>query len=807
MDIAEARAPSLVIELYLDLTDLQEDETLTLVDDYGKTWDVARALSPPVKPSGRLMSSSPRKAQLILERWTLEVGEISSTARREWSDPAKIYKHCIVLFRALHTYTQLLPAWKYLRRIAKQPPPLRTLKPHYRIRNGDGDSSRSSDDELLGQDTLHMPLYPSSEPVTGTYAFTPLDCPAGSLSISVVYRNDYEFEVKSAETLWNTHFQKMDEGLDEYEHLGRRPLAVDSPGASQVPGSLPARPRTSRDIPDRSQAYGSMSTFHQVGPTTGSSPISTLRAARDNISPSPTASPPQKIPPNHRTAQGSKSSLRSNESGPAFQRRTSVSFQPFKAGSLASSPATVPQVSPSPGSSVGKTSNLSTLTEARNRNSLTNLPQTALRRPSIPNETAIASSASGSPKPAPISRFSSSFSHRRSRLSSGGGSKTEDDNNSSGKASLSSSAQPGSGTLNEGEGGSSGSVQTDDDNLKDFIGLLEQNKELRSLNRTDFASRDASMRRTSAALSKFQRMRDSTSALTDSMSSSLLLHRSSSSSSRQLSSVPPMVAATSLSTSSSPGKPISPHTPHTPHTPAIPSRLSAVDYSEPHRSRSRPRNVSRREDDITQEESASDATSRDGTNAIDIPTSPRQWLYPRRSSSVSQQNRILDDDPDLYGMRSASMPMDDRPDLSLSELLTVNQPLPMQVGDAANDEAATGTQITALPSDHTEAGDVRGPTSTARRIRLPRTISPLPPFSSDTSIDSPAGSSRGGGASASERHSRYRLDLGSVGTNDEEPLLFDMSEVDQQARRSTDRSTGGSSGAGSDGRRGRFARR
>jgi autophagy-related protein 13 len=126
-------------------------------------------------------------------------------------------------------------------------------------------------------------------------------------------------------------------GMDDHyfePSLGSRPQEI-----GQVPGSLPVNRLHSQNTPDRGQAYGSLSTFHQVGPATGTSPMSALRAARDMPLQSPTGSPLQKLPPNHRTAQGSKSSLRSAEGGPAYQRRTSVSFQPFKAGSLSSSPA------------------------------------------------------------------------------------------------------------------------------------------------------------------------------------------------------------------------------------------------------------------------------------------------------------------------------------------------------------------------------------------------------------------------------------------------------------------------------------
>jgi autophagy-related protein 13 len=519
---------------------------------------------------------------------------------------------------------------------------------------------------------------------------------------------------------------------------------------------------------------------------------------------SPRESPPQKLPPNHRTAQGSKSSLRSAD-GPSFQRRTSVSFQPFKAGSLSSSPAPGPAVPPSPGSSVGRPGSSlgrpSALNQPRNRTSLTALPQAALRTPSLPNDIAIASSGSSSPKPAPITRYSSSFGHRRSRFSTGGRSQTEDDNISSGKGSAASSQQPGSDVmLNEGGGASSGSIKTDDENISEFLKLIEQKKDLKSFNKTDNASKDATMRRTTAQLSKYQRMRDSHTALSDSVSSSMLLHRSSTSSSRQLSSVPQMIAGTSVSTSSSPGKPISPHTPH---TPAIPSRLSAnsiVEYP-PRRSRSRPGHAAREQDGARTREVRQ--TEDQGTTAIDIPTSPRPWNYARRSSSVAQQNRTLEDDPDSFGLRAASLPTDDvdreretqratASDLtssglfaqteSLASVTRVNDPAEAHITLESRDDLPRPLSTSDLPSRRgTHSGSSRGRGLSSRH-------------GSSTSLMT-------GGASSTERQSRYNFSSRPTPLDDDEPLLFQMSEIGGGSRRSLEEGRGGSS-TGSTGRRG-----
>jgi autophagy-related protein 13 len=568
---------------------------------------------------------------------------------------SNVYKRCIPVFRSIYTMCGILPAAK----IAKLNKHSNGLKLRYRIGRGRVPFSKSFE--------LDAPLYPDQQNVTSRFDFGSLQCSAGTLQASVTYRSECVFRVDDSESLLSSHFMVQDDNLFKPTLAGRH----TEPG--QVPGSAPSRRGLMEQAAVHEQTYGSLSTFHNAIPGPSTSPISALRAMAEPGSSRDSA--PQRVPTNQRSSHISRPSLSGPDSGIPSQRRPSISWQPFKAGSLASSPASG-HMPLSPSGSVGRPSPFNPMTH-RSRNSITTLPQVALRTPTMPSETAVASSTSSSPKPAPINRYSSSFSHRRSRFSSGA-SKGDDDNNSSGKASATSSAQPGSDVLNEarGEGTGSGSgsgpgpgQQNDDENLKDFLRLLESKKDLKSFSKNDHAARESSMRRTQAQLSKYQRMRDSTAVLSDSISSSLVLPRSTSSS-RQISSVPPMIGGASVSTASSPGKPISPHTPH---TPAIPSRLSAtsitVDYGDrgqaPRRSRSEGRR--REEVETTNEDDSSDTTTRTdtGTNAIDIPTSPRQWAY-RRSSSVSQgqQHRSIEDEQDPI-FRSASLPAEERTDLDL----------------------------------------------------------------------------------------------------------------------------------------------
>ncbi|KAF1946054.1 hypothetical protein EJ02DRAFT_337087 [Clathrospora elynae] len=786
MDAMAGQHPSLCIDVYLDIQGLGHKQSLVVRDDKGKRWDVASALNA-AEAASRSSSRTSKPTQLVLERWKVRVGEKSLVHPSELNDPLpNVYKKAVVTFRSLFSHLRLMPAFRYNKVLAKQPANTPALKLNYRISNGDFRSPHV--------DTLGLALYPPDqarpEPVTLTQELEPTNSPVGPLCVTVEYRTNCDLSVDDSESLLSSQFMGLDDTYFEDK-------------ARHVPGSLPVNKLNAQETPDAGQAYGSLSTFHQVGPRTGTSPISALRAARDMPLSSPTESPPQKLPPNHRTAQGSKSSLRSTDT-PQYQRRTSVSFQPFKAGSLSSSPApssTIP-LSPSsslgrPGSSLGRNVIPSALNQPRNRTSLTALPQTALRTPSLPNEAVITSSASSSPKPAPINRYSSSFGHRRSKFSPGGGSKTEDDNLSSGKGSVSSSIQRGSDTLNEGPGSSSGEVKTDDENISDFLKLLESKKDLKSFNRSDNASKTATMQKTTAQLTRYQRMRDSHTGLAESVSSSMMLYRSSSSSSRQLSSVPAMIAGTSVSTASSPGKPISPHTPH---TPAIPSRLSAnsiIEYDQPRRSRSRPGRTARDHDSVNVEEQSENEEQ--GTNAIAIPTSPRPWNYARRSSSVAQENRNLpDDEPDVFGVRSASLPSEEVE--RARNLHLTSSGLFAQAEHVASD--TRDNQVT----DNDSREDLPRPSSTSnipakRGTQLgPRGRGGFFSHSSSTSLST-------GGTSSTERQSRYNFNSrAAANLDDDEPLLFQMSEIGAGgSRRSLEEARGGSS-TGSGGKRGSYFR-
>ncbi|KAL8767073.1 MAG: hypothetical protein Q9209_006300 [Squamulea sp. 1 TL-2023] len=795
------RPPVMVVEIYIDTEELTNNQSLAILDDQGKRWDVEEMLASSPGSSGDSKWGQ-SKREVVLERWQMQLGEPSKELSKDLPVILpRVYKNSIVLFRSLFAFAKLLPAWILAKRTFKSRSSSHLPKLKYRIIEGSQFRRSPTVDPL----TLRLVDASSTkgkkvDEVVEHYPFEPVESPAGPFSIQVTYRLQCDFRVDDSEALLSSHFMDMDEqffepSLGRERGLERQDKQRLVRGAEA--GSLPQDRRGPVQQPDPSQAYGSMSTFHQAGPVTGSSPLSALRAARDRASQSPPEAAPSRPPPGPRLSQGSRSSLRSSDGTPTVGRRPSVSFMPFKTPSLSASPSQGEHIGISlPKGSLGRTSALNPLAEARIPASLGPQSMTPSRSsPSAP-EQARPVSMSSSPKPS-ISRYSSSFGHRKTKSSTGGGSKTEEDNNSSGRGSLTSS-KPGSGILAEGGNTSSGSIPTDDDNISDFLKMLDQRKDLKSFRRaSDQSGVEASTRRTNAALERFQRMRGSNAALSESISSSLLLQQSSNSSSRQLSSVPPMVAGTSISTSSSPGKPISPHTPH---TPAIPSRLSANSIIEyPHRRLS--------SDDRLEEVPNTEEPSREGTywdpstGAINIPTSPRPF-HPnyRRSSSVAQQPRVLPLEDDFsFGIRSASVDgADDRPQLSLSALLQLQEdaasahpgdlpaerpfrPLPAPVDGSGSNPMTRQHSNEEIPSS--QLGHRRGSYrprigqrgAESGRLHTPphgSSISSLDRVSAGSgSSDQYPGSSRGGGGG------RYSFTRPKSHTFEEdEPLLFAMTD-------------------------------
>ncbi|EGX93111.1 autophagy protein Atg13, putative [Cordyceps militaris CM01] len=777
--------PPMVIEVYLDASSLKESQSLITVDEHGKRWDVMEQLQLSRSSDSTSPNTFDRNTEVVLERWTVELIPNNSLPTDDFGPILPtIYKKAIVFFRSLFITTRLVPAWKFTSQ-GRAKGCVAALTPRCRILMQR--PSRNS------RDLLRTPIDGRPDPVT-EYMFGDLDVPAGRLSTSVTYRNECSFRIDDAESLLSSRFM----GIDENYFKPSIPQRVDSPRVAQPEVGSFRDHRKRPSISDAHQTYGSLSTFHGDG-ALGTSPISALRSVK--VPGSDTSSPPASFPkqsdlgaPNSLPIGNRGQSSRHTTRPDGSARRPSISFQPFKAGSLSGSPVPRSLEPESPASLQSRTSAFPQM-QPRQRTSLTaGMPATLRGGPPQPTDIPVV----GSPRPSSSNRYSSSFTHRRNRPSISGPSKggPDDEQGSSGRQSLASSvAQPGSGLLAEPDNASSGSLPAEEDDISDFLKVLDSKKTLKSFEPT---KRDSATNKTVAQLSRFHLMRESNNALGDSMTSSVQLQRSSSSSSRQLTSVPGMVAPASMSpSSSSPGKPISPHTPH---TPAIPSRLSEnsiVDHSEG-RSRAVSRATRPRGPSIP-ETSRQNTITQEGTTAIDIPLSPRLGSHQRRSSSVAQQTRaaVDDEETDLaFANRSVSLGAEDREAPTLSTLLGRQMQL---------DNESTARE--SPPSSLRPAPEIRSASVSVAMLRGSTEETPPDGLISVAQSSSPfqrkryTGMNAGRGQTPPPHHmqaargsyagsSSSRLIRGDDESVGDEPLMFTLSEMDAQGRRSLEEGRG-----------------
>ncbi|KAI5778100.1 autophagy-related protein 13-domain-containing protein [Geopyxis carbonaria] len=793
-DYCDSKPPPLIIETYLDMSDLTATQALVITDEMGKRWNVSEVLEQEANRTG--LNVGVRKgSQVVLERWKVDLSPPFDLPHH--LELPVVYKKGIILFRALYSYLSLMPTWKFRRRLAKLKLHSSALKVGCRIQGGD-----EATQSISKWDGLQQPLYTGNEKVIEEFDFGKVESPAGFLNITVQYRKNCEFSVDDSEALLSSQFINLDEhhfrpSLGHQRTSSQPSVYATARGTEQ--GSLP---------PLLNPAYGSLTSFHQAERVGGASPITALRTAADMVDrASSNGSPIER--PSTRSAQGSRSSLQSRDGIAPPSRRGSINFmQPFKSPSLSASPANSDPVLPA--SSLGRvaTSTLSAQAQAQRRGLSVGTPSPSSFKSAnstLPPTEPIPTPSrpiSESPRPQSMARITSSFGSRRPRNPSGNSipkvDRTADDDNSSGHASYTSSvAAPSSGVLGHGAGTSS---YEEGLQIRDFMSLLAegQKTELKSFGG---ATAQASNRKTGNILGKYQKMRDSQSQLVESMSSSLLLQASDSpsSSSRNLSNVPAMIPSSTFSSSSSPGKPISPHTPH---TPAIPSRLSeGLTARDIRHERRYPRPpVPNRTG--TAPEPRGTAT----TEPLDIP----RYMPPRRSNSMSQQHRENESRPSTS---LGSADMNTQP-LSISRLLDLQNASESILPGRETAESET-RQETSSSSEGLEYGPVRPPQLDSPEDRPRSRYGPhvTRTIESSSSSNHPhiirnrshaSGRDSTGSASSLERDGRLVVSGRTSSwsrTGEEDDLLFAMSEVNTAGRRSLEQQSDGRSDSSSFSRR------
>lgn len=673
------------------------------------------------------------------------------------------YKHGVVIFRTLYTYAGLMPTHKLIKRLAKVKIHQNTLKVSCRVKVGETHTSR--------WDGLNLPLIEGEGQVTEKYSFGSVDTPAGELHINVLYRRHTDFRVDDSEELLSSHFINLDEryfqpSLNTHNRTASQPQSL---GRRDTGTSATAV--TNNSLRGETSQFGNHTPIYSQASGVNTSPSFTSRGqplGGTSLSSSPADQA-------HRSVQGSKSSLRGGDHG--ISRRPSVSFmQPFKSPSLSNSPSsdTIP---PSPRTSVTRISSATAPIAARNRPAIS--PVIPKSTPSYDTPGSLGTSSS--PRPPSIGRYSSSFGPRKPKQATG---PRMDDETSSGKGSYSSSIQATGAIPHEHNS------LSDDHKVADFLKLLDSKQPMNMFNHGDCT------KKTNTALVKFQQMKDSHNALSDSMSQSVLLQRSSSPStpSRPSNITQSAIPASSYSPSSSPGKPVSPYTPH---TPAVPSRLSAGQtavYSSRHQHPGDFGPAPRSSLPAVHNDEQSSPTS-----PLDIPApSPRPFHGPRNQGSFSHSQphgygNVSGDFPEpLYGPRSASVEMEP---LSLSKLAELK---------IATEEGLPGRAITREESNprrdsrEEEQGQARGgypgglsgSGSSSFRGRghrgTGRGVTYTPPGGSQTYLNQ-------SDSAGSERPSligRRTPSNPRGGFGEEEDLLFTMSDM-SNARRSIDQDRSG----------------
>lgn len=278
----------MIIESYLDLRQLGPREIVSLEDDTGNSWTVAKGSS--------------KKQEIVVERWLIEFDR-SAVSSLSADELPLIYKQAIVLLRVIYGFTRLLPAYK-LRKILGQVSSRGLL-----LRNKfiDGRHPISS----KGRVGLSKSIIPHQMLLTDSHltqkSFAPVHTTLGALRVSVAYRNHYRFTVQDNEEMLSNQFLNSDKDTVA-AHLGQMRV-------SSTPPSLPQ------------ESIKESSHKPAVSPSP-TDPVSLLQAAKQPVLPCSSVQPEE-------NKRDTKQKLVLYAPTTSIQR---PSIQPFKAGSMSNSP-------------------------------------------------------------------------------------------------------------------------------------------------------------------------------------------------------------------------------------------------------------------------------------------------------------------------------------------------------------------------------------------------------------------------------------------------------------------------------------
>jgi autophagy-related protein 13 len=677
---SEAPPPPLVVETYLDLRDLGSKHNiyLTTCDSGGN--DILGGSGGATGPAEKQfkVTQGGKRTEIVLERWIVQFipSDDASADSVNWDDkdlqPTAIYKQAATLIRSLYTYAQILPVWALRKKLSRSKLTVPPLRIGCRVLDG---SQRLTSKGRIG---LTKKLTDSLEELESIY-FPDLKTPFGSIKMSASHRVECDFSILDTEDFLSNQFFMQDNS--RAKRLPSSPSSYtlhrrQSTSSSTNPASFPSPSRSSLEGSSSMASRNNVYRHHHARQSTDLSnePFITSPTdfvARDrrlssvSLRDSPMNSPLMtQQPHSHQGAPQSPSSSRPQVS----------LIQPFKTPSLSASPSDS-SLSSRPQSFSRTTSNSSLAALRIPNRTMSNASTTSVG--SYPRgqgpENAISSSVSSS-KSSSAPKFSSSFGSRGAWNRSG---------------SLSGAARPKRlstelpGSLgSQGSFGPSSSLlvcepeeRDDDQGLNAFLHMITNIGQTQSASHNSVLLSGASSGSNSSfllgsrnninsnspsesdILSRFQNMKSSHSALSDS------LLESASHNSNKLSESPTMTSTTSpfpIPNASPPqvSKAVSQH------TPSVPSRLSeeftandsfkAYYYSHPRKQNSLSslkvdeEEIFSQEADIDEQKRRSSASK---VNPLDIPIPSSK---PFRRESASMRNSHTSGYTDMQVMTKTS---------------------------------------------------------------------------------------------------------------------------------------------------------
>lgn len=176
---------TMIIETYVDLHQLTPRQTLVLRSKAGENWVVTKG--------------GGKKQEVVLERWLVEF-DTADVSGEIVDELPYIYKQAIIVLRSLFCYSKLMPAFKLKQDLKK-------LRLQLCNKILDGRNPISS----KGRVGLSKPIISTSEPHVDLKYFQPIRTSLGTLHVSMAYRRDCDFIVYDSEELLSTHFKSLDE--------------------------------------------------------------------------------------------------------------------------------------------------------------------------------------------------------------------------------------------------------------------------------------------------------------------------------------------------------------------------------------------------------------------------------------------------------------------------------------------------------------------------------------------------------------------------------------------------------------------